>query len=84
MVRTSLDPALQITAERSLRDGLMAYDRKMGGWRGAVTRLNVVPADFETTWPAALNEVAKTAGNAAVLELAVAAAVTNWRQSRYG
>ena len=35
MVRTSLDPVLQIAAEKSLRDGLMAYDRKMGGWRGA-------------------------------------------------
>ena len=33
MVRTSMDPTLQIAAERSLRDGLMAYDRKMGGWR---------------------------------------------------
>ena len=30
MVRTSLDPALQIAAEKSLRDGLMAYDRKHG------------------------------------------------------
>jgi penicillin-binding protein 1A len=77
MVRTSLDPALQITAERSLRDGLMAYDRKMGGWRGAVTRLNVVPADFETTWPAALNEVQRPPGMLPSWKLAVAAAVTD-------
>src|ERR1700712_2137015 len=41
MVRTSLDPILQIAAERSLRDGLMTYDRKMGGWRGAVTHLDL-------------------------------------------
>jgi penicillin-binding protein 1A len=41
MVRTSLDPALQIAAERSVRDGLMAYDRKLGGWRGPVTHLDV-------------------------------------------
>ena len=40
MVRTSLDPALQIAAEKSVRDGLMAYDRKLGGWRGPVTHLD--------------------------------------------
>ena len=44
VVRTSLDPALQIAAEKSLRDGLMAYDRKMGGWRGAVAHLTLPPA----------------------------------------
>ena len=43
MVRTSLDPLLQIAAEKSLRDGLMAYDRKLGGWRGAVTHLALPP-----------------------------------------
>jgi len=42
MVRTSLDPALQIAAEKSVRDGLMAYDRKLGGWRGPVTHLDNV------------------------------------------
>ena len=36
MVRTSLDPALQVAAEKAVRDGLMAYDRKLGGWRGPV------------------------------------------------
>ena len=36
MVRTSLDPVLQIAAEKAVRDGLMAYDRKLGGWRGPV------------------------------------------------
>src|ERR1700684_1689563 len=30
MVRTSLDPVLQVAAERAVRDGLMAYDRKLG------------------------------------------------------
>ena len=62
MVRTSLDPTLQIAAERSLRDGLMAYDRKMGGWRGAVAHLTLPPADFETKWPAALNEQPRPPG----------------------
>ena len=62
MVRTSLDPALQVAAEKSLRDGLVAYDRKMGGWRGAVAHLTLPPADFETHWPAALNEQPRPAG----------------------
>ena len=40
MVRTSLDPALQTVAEKAVRDGLMAYDRRLGGWRGPVTHLD--------------------------------------------
>jgi penicillin-binding protein 1A len=44
-VRTSLDPTLQIAAETSVRDGLMAYDRRMGGWRGPVAQL---PAALRT------------------------------------
>jgi penicillin-binding protein 1A len=34
-VRTTVDPALQYLGERSLRDGLLAYDRRKG-WRGPV------------------------------------------------
>ncbi|MDB5410347.1 MAG: penicillin-binding protein [Rhodospirillales bacterium] len=45
-VRTSLDPALQAVAERALRDGLVAYDRKHG-WRGATAHLDVTPQDFQ-------------------------------------
>ncbi len=37
-VRTTVDPRLQETAERALRNGLMAYDRRWG-WRGAVATL---------------------------------------------
>jgi len=44
-VRTTLEPALQTIAERELRRGLVAYDRRHG-WRGAFGRLNVVPG-----WP---------------------------------
>jgi penicillin-binding protein 1A len=77
MVRTSLDPALQIAAEKSLRDGLMAYDRKMGGWRGAVVHLAIPPADFETKWPAALNEQARPAGMLPDWKLAVVATLTD-------
>jgi len=76
MVRTSLDPALQVVAEKSVRDGLIAYDRKMGGWRGAVTHLDLVPADFETRWPTALNDVAHPAGMLPNWRLAVVAGTT--------
>ncbi len=37
-VRTSMDPALQAIAERALRDGLCAYDRRHG-WRGPLARV---------------------------------------------
>ena len=46
MVRTSLDPALQVAAEKSVRDGLMAYDRKLGGWRGPMTHLDGVTKEW--------------------------------------
>lgn len=39
-VRTTIDPTLQHIAERSLRDGLVAYDRRHG-WRGAIARIAV-------------------------------------------
>jgi penicillin-binding protein 1A len=77
MVRTSLDPAMQIAAEKSLRDGLMAYDRKMGGWRGAVAHLALPPADFETKWPAALNEQPHPTGMLPAWKLAVVAGLTD-------
>jgi penicillin-binding protein 1A len=38
-VRTTLDTRLQAIAEKSLRDGLIAYDRRHG-WRGAPAGLN--------------------------------------------
>ena len=77
MVRTSLNPALQIAGEKSLRDGLMAYDRKMGGWRGAVTHLALPPADFETKWPAALNEQPRPPGMLPTWRLAIVASLTD-------
>jgi penicillin-binding protein 1A len=76
MVRTSLNPVLQVAAEKSLRDGLMAYDRKMGGWRGAVAHLALPPADFETKWPAALSEQARPPGMLPDWKLAVVAGIT--------
>jgi penicillin-binding protein 1A len=39
-VRTSLDPAMQKAADKALRDGLIRYDRRHGGWRGAVGHID--------------------------------------------
>ena len=43
-VRTTLDPRLQEIADRVLRNGLRAYDRRHG-WRGPIAKL-----DAETHW----------------------------------
>jgi len=40
-VRTTLDPRLQAIAEKALRQGLEAYDRRHG-WRGPVGRVEIV------------------------------------------
>ncbi len=61
MVRTSLDPVLQATAERSVRDGLMAYDRKLGGWRGPVSHIDA-DAGLAKNWPTALAQVTPPSG----------------------
>ncbi len=39
-VKTSLDPKLQRAATEALRAGLIDYDRRERGWRGAVTKLS--------------------------------------------
>jgi penicillin-binding protein 1A len=56
-VRTTLDPRLQSFADRTLRKGLTAYDRRHG-WRGPLTRLDVSAPD----WPARLALVPRPAG----------------------
>jgi penicillin-binding protein 1A len=38
-VRTTMDPKLQAIGERVLREGLEAYDRRAGGWRGPLAKL---------------------------------------------
>jgi penicillin-binding protein 1A len=38
-VRTTLDPKLQVMAQKALRDGLLRYDRQHG-WRGPVTQID--------------------------------------------
>jgi penicillin-binding protein 1A len=42
-VRTSLDPAMQAAADKALRAGLIAYDRRRGGWRGSVGHIDPGP-----------------------------------------
>jgi penicillin-binding protein 1A len=61
IVRTSLDPRLQRAAESALRDGLMAYDRTHGGWRGPVARI-APDASLGTDWSEKLAAVAKPPG----------------------
>lgn len=75
MVRTSLDPTLQVAAETALRNGLMNYDRQKGGWRGAVAHENIPAADFETKWPTVLNQQAKPPGMLPDWRLAIVATV---------
>lgn len=45
-VRTSVDPILQKIAQKTLRDGLMEYDRRHG-WRGAVTQIKDMGDDWK-------------------------------------
>ncbi len=75
-VRTTVDPQLQALADRSLRAGLIAYDRRHG-YRGPVGRLEPLGED----WAARLAETEVPAGAAAegwrlavVLELDATAA----------
>jgi len=51
-IHTSLDPGLQAAADRALRNGLIAYERSHGGWRGPVTRI-----DLKGDWAARLGRV---------------------------
>ncbi len=61
IVRTSLDPRLQRAAEIAVRNGLIAYDRAHGGWRGPVAKIPVGPA-LAGDWPTSLAAVAKPSG----------------------
>ena len=60
-VRTSLDPVLQAAADRALRNGLLAYDRKLGGWRGPVTHIDN-PTGPDRDWTQLLAAVKRTPG----------------------
>jgi penicillin-binding protein 1A len=83
MVRTSLDPVLQAVAEKAVRDGLMAYDRKMGGWRGPLGHLEGGP-QLASNWVAPLAALPRPPGMlpdwklAVVLETTDAEARVGW------
>jgi penicillin-binding protein 1A len=59
-VQTSLDTRLQTYADEAVRNGLMAYDRKMGGWRGPVTNLQV--PNLAQDWPTELAKIDRPEG----------------------
>ncbi len=84
-VRTTLDSHLQEIADRSLRQGLMAYDRRHG-WRGPLARIDVSAAD----WPARLALIPRPAGfapdwyGAAVLKLSADSAEIGFADGTHG
>jgi len=53
-VRATIDPALQDIAAEALRDQLLDYDRKQGGYGGPVAQLVGVALDDDAAWRAAL------------------------------
>jgi penicillin-binding protein 1A len=83
-VRTSLDPRLQEIADRALREGQLAYDRRRGGWRGAVARIDLPAERLATGWTEALAAVPRTPGllpewrQAVVLEVGAQSARVGW------
>jgi penicillin-binding protein 1A len=52
-VRSTLDPELQVKARKALMDGLIEFDRRRGGWRGAEKTIELGAGD----WGAALAEI---------------------------
>lgn len=68
VVRTSLEPPLQLEAERALRRGLLDYDRRRGGWRGPVARVSA----SATEWLPQLQAVQRPPGALPEWRLAVA------------
>ncbi|MCB8876516.1 penicillin-binding protein 1A [Acidisoma silvae] len=72
VVYTSLDPALQATADASLRRGLIEYDRNHDGWRGPVTHIDLSAGDWQT----ALRKIQAPAGILPEWRLAVVQSTT--------
>ena len=61
VIRTSLDPALQASADEALRRGLLAYDRAHGGWRGPVGKLDGGPG-LRQGWSGLLSQQPRPPG----------------------
>jgi penicillin-binding protein 1A len=70
VVRTSLDPVLQVAADKTLREGLMRYDLRHGGWRGPFRRLEAGPA-LRVGWANQLGRLPHPSGMLADWRLAV-------------
>ncbi len=79
VVRTTLDPVLQTATEAALHQGLMAYDRRRGGWRGPLARISAAAAE----WLPALEAQARPPGALPEWRLAVALEVRD-REARMG
>ncbi len=71
-VRTTMDPRLQAIGERVLRDGLEAYDRRAGGWRGPLAKL---PAGSD--WKTQLSAMPPFAGILPPWRVAAVLAMSN-------
>jgi penicillin-binding protein 1A len=57
-IRTTISPTLQAIADKTLRDGLIDYDRRHG-WRGPVAHTTL---QEDQAWPAHLAEMDRSAG----------------------
>jgi len=82
-VRTTLEPRLQAIAERTLRQGLVDYDRRHG-WRGSLGRMSV-----SAGWAERLSENKQPLGIptwevAVVLAIHDAGAIIGTKQGDYG
>jgi len=73
VVRTTLEPDLQAATERALREGLMAHDRRRGGWRGPIA---AIPAGA-TEWMPALEATPRPPGGLPAWRMAVVLEVRN-------
>lgn len=60
IVHTSLNPTLQAVADKVLRDGLLNYDRRHGGWRGPAG--HIAGADTHMDWAARLADFKEPPG----------------------
>jgi len=70
-VRSTMDPTLQAIAERTLRHGLIAYDRRHG-WRGPISRM-----DTSAGWMRRLHELPDVAGLEDSWQVAIVLAVND-------
>ncbi|MBV1901825.1 MAG: transglycosylase domain-containing protein [Kordiimonadaceae bacterium] len=82
-VRTSLEPKLQDIAEQSLRQGLVAYDRRHG-WRGRISSLQI-----DDVWQKRLAAIKKPLGVpswllAVVHEVRADGAIIGLKDGTYG